>query len=176
VVNRTQISDEDYINFLTAITNSASCVKAADCYSDSGMVVSHDLVNRFLTRLLLDPETLWDEVKPFIEKRNGWLILDDTVIDKIYSQHIEMTQYQWSGKFHKVVKGIGLVTLVWTDGTHSFPVDYRIYDKKGDGLSKILQSCVCDIFQLVPFVIGMGDRNGQRASGEGLCESCTSNN
>jgi len=136
VVNKTSISDEDYINFLTAITNNASCVKAADCYSESGMIVSHDLVNRFLTRQFVDPDTLWNEVKPFIEKRNGWLILDDTVIDKIYSQHIEMTQFQWSGKFHKVVKGIGLVTLVWTDGTYSFPVDYRIYDKKGDGLSK----------------------------------------
>jgi Transposase DDE domain. len=153
VVKKTLFSDEDYINFLTAIVNNPSCVKAADCYSDSGMVVSHDLVNRFLTRQLLHPDTLWNEVKPFIEKRNGWLILDDTVIDKIYSQYIEMTQYQWSGKFHKVVKGIGLVTLVWTDGTNSFPVDYRIYDKKGDGLSKnehfraMLQTAVTRNFQ-----------------------------
>lgn len=153
MVTKIQISDVDYINFLTAIPNSASCVKAADCYSDSGMVVSHDSVNRFLTRQLLHPDALWNEVKPFIEKRNGWLILDDTVIDKIYSEHIEMTQYQWSGKFHEVVKGIGLVTLVWTDGTNTFPVDYRIYDKKVDGLSKnehfraMLQTAVTRNFQ-----------------------------
>jgi hypothetical protein len=79
---------------------------------------------------------LWDEVAPYIEKRNGWLVLDDTVIDKIYSKHIELTYYQWSGKHHKVVQGIGLVTLVWTDGTNTFPIDYRIYDKDGDELSK----------------------------------------
>ena len=136
MVQITQISEMDYINFLVAATCDVSCVKAADCYSDMGMVVSHDKFNRFLTRQSLAPEALWDEVAPFVEKRNGWLILDDTVIDKIYSKHIELTHFQWSGKNHKVVKGIGLVTLVWTDGTNTFPVDYRIYDKEGDDLSK----------------------------------------
>ena len=131
MVQITQISEMDYINFLVAATCDVSCVKAADCYSDMGMVVSHDKFNRFLTRQSLAPEALWDEVAPFVEKRNGWLILDDTVIDKIYSKHIELTHFQWSGKHHKVVNGIGLVTLVWTDGTNTFPVDYRIYDKEG---------------------------------------------
>lgn len=48
VIKRIQIFDEDYINFLTAIANNASCVKAADCYSYSGMKVSHDLETDFL--------------------------------------------------------------------------------------------------------------------------------
>jgi hypothetical protein len=79
---------------------------------------------------------LWTEVERYIEKRSGWLIVDDTVIDKIYSKQIELTYYQWSGKHHKIVKGIGLVTLVWTDGINTFPIDYRIYDKDGDEMSK----------------------------------------
>lgn len=113
-----------------------SCVKAAECYSENGIVVAHDKFNRFLTRQSLTPETLWSEVERYIEKRSGWLILDDTVIDKIHSKHIELTYYQWSGKHHKIVKGIGLITLVWTDGINTFPVDYRIYDKDGDEMSK----------------------------------------
>ena len=136
MVKKKRFSCEDYINLLIAIACGASCVKAAECFSDIGRAISHDLINRFLTKQVLDPDSLWNEVEQFIEKRNGWLILDDTVIDKIYSKHIEMTRFQWSGKYHKVVNGIGLVTLVWTDGTHSFPVDYRIYDKNGDGLTK----------------------------------------
>jgi hypothetical protein len=56
--------------------------------------------------------------------------------DKIHSKQIELTYYQWSGKHHSVVKGIGLITLVWTDGTSTFPIDYRIYDKDGNELSK----------------------------------------
>jgi putative transposase len=131
-----QITEIDYINFLVAANCDVSCVKAAECYSANGIVVAHDKFNRFLTRQSLTPETLWEEVESLIERRNGWLILDDTVIDKIHSERIELTYYQWSGKHHKVVKGIGLITLVWTDGTNTFPVDYRIYDKTGDEMSK----------------------------------------
>jgi len=54
---------------------------------------------------------LWDEVAPYVGKRSGWLVLDDTVIDKIYSKQIELTYYQWSGKYHKVVYDISLITL-----------------------------------------------------------------
>ena len=130
------ITDLDYINFLVAAQCDISCVKAAECYSENGIVVAHDKINRFLTRQSLTPETLWNEVERYIEKRSGWLILDDTVIDKIHSKQIELTHYQWSGKHHKVVKGIGLITLVWTDGINTFPIDYRIYDKDGDEMSK----------------------------------------
>ena len=131
-----KITDLDYINFLVAAQCDVSCVKAAECYSENGIVVAHDKINRFLTRQSLTPATLWNEVEPYVERRAGWLIVDDTVIDKVHSKQIELTYYQWSGKHHSVVKGIGLITLVWTDGTNTFPIDYRIYDKDGDELSK----------------------------------------
>lgn len=54
----------------------------------------------------------------------------------IQLKRIALTYYQWSGKHHSVVKGIGLITLVWTYGVSPFTVDYRIYDKDGDELSK----------------------------------------
>jgi hypothetical protein len=111
-------------------------VKAAECFSGNGLVITHDRFNRFLTRQSLPPETLWDEVAPFVEKQSGWFVLDDTVIDKIYSEKIALTYFQWSGNKHKVIKGIGLISLVWTDGTSTFPIDYRMYDKDGDHLSK----------------------------------------
>ena len=71
----------------------ASCVKAADCYSDIGICIAHDSFNRFLTRQSLTNETLWNEVEPYVEKRSGWFVIDDTVIDKIHSKFIEMTYY-----------------------------------------------------------------------------------
>lgn len=157
MVKKPPIIDMDYINFLVAATCNVSCVKAAECYSENGIVVTHDTFNRFLTRQSLTPEKLWSEVEPFIEKRTGWLILDDTVIDKIYSKRIELTYFQWSGKHHKVVKGIGLITLVWTNGINTFPVDYRIYDKDEDALSKnehfrdMLKTAVARNFQ--PYVV-----------------------
>jgi hypothetical protein len=65
--------------------------KAAECYSENGIVVVHDKFNRFLTRQSLIPETLWKVVEQFVEKQSGWLILDDKVIDKIRSERIELT-------------------------------------------------------------------------------------
>lgn len=35
-----------------------------------------------------------------------------------------------------MVKGIGLIALVWTDGVNTCPINFRIYDKDGDELSK----------------------------------------
>lgn len=79
---------------------------------------------------------LWREVERYVEKRSGRVILDDTVIGEIHSKHIELTHYRWSGKHHKVMKGIGLITLVWTEGVNRFPVDCRIYDNDGHDMSK----------------------------------------
>ena len=131
-----QPTDIDYINFLTAARCDVSCVKVADCYSDENYLVAHDTFNRFLTRQSLTPETLWAEVEKYVDRKTGWLILDDSVLDKIHSNKIELTYFQWSGKHHKVIKGIGLITLIWTDGILAFPIDYRIYDKNEDQKTK----------------------------------------
>ena len=90
--------DIDYIHFLVAAECDASCVKAADCYSTIGVCIAHDSFNRFLTRQTLTSETLWNEVEPYVEKKSGWFVIDDSVIDKIHSKFIEMTYFQWSGK------------------------------------------------------------------------------
>ena len=64
-----QPSDVDYINYLIAARCDVSCVKAADCYSTPEFSISHDTFNRFLTRQSLTPETLWNEVEMYIERK-----------------------------------------------------------------------------------------------------------
>jgi putative transposase len=44
---------------------------------------------------------------------------------------MELVTWHWSGKHHKVVKGINLQTLLWTDGDSHIPTDYRIYYSDG---------------------------------------------
>ena len=39
-----------------------------------------------------------------------------------------MTRH-WSGKHHRVVQGINLTSLLWTDGEALIPTDFRLYDK-----------------------------------------------
>jgi hypothetical protein len=42
----------------------------------------------------------------------------------------------WSGKHRRVVQGINLITLLWSDGDRCIPCDYRLYDKPTDGATK----------------------------------------
>jgi hypothetical protein len=71
-----------------------------------------------------------------IHTKAGVLVVDDSTLDKPYAEKIELVNRPWSGKHKAVVWGINLITMVWTDGDRIAPVDYRIYDKVHDGLSK----------------------------------------
>ena len=49
---------------------------------------------------------------------------------------MELVSRHWSGKHGRVVWGINLMTLLWTDGHALLPCDFRIYDKPLSGLTK----------------------------------------
>jgi hypothetical protein len=80
-----------------------------------------------------EPKDLFDIAKSIINLKGGILSVDDTVIEKHYSnpKSAELIDYFWSGKYHKIIKGLNLITLYYSD-THgnSVPINYRIYDKK----------------------------------------------
>ena len=70
-------------------------------------------MNRFLLRESYDQFDLFNEVKQYIELIGGTLSIDDTVIEKLYSNPnlSEFIGYFWSGNKHKTIKGINLITL-----------------------------------------------------------------
>ena len=114
-----------YVSFLLSEPKSTSCLRLSEIDG-----VSHDSVNRFLNRETYEPIDLFNEVKKHIALEGGTLGVDDTVIDKPYAKYIAYIGYFWSGKHHKSVKGINLITLYYTDPQgHQQPVNYRIYDK-----------------------------------------------
>jgi len=76
------------------------------------MGISHDSVNRFLYREAYTPLDLFEEVRGTLNLKGGTLSVDDTVLEKPYSQYMELVGYFWSGKHHRTVKGINLITLV----------------------------------------------------------------
>lgn len=95
--------------------------------------VSHDSVNRFLLRERYEAKDLFNAVKDIINLKGGTLSVDDTVVEKHYSnpECAELIGYFWSGKYHKAIKGLNLITLYYSDDQeNSVPVNYRIYDKK----------------------------------------------
>ncbi|MHC5772512.1 IS701 family transposase [Nostoc sp.] len=123
-----------YTMFLLAESKYPGCTRLADIMED----LSHDSVNRFLLRERYEPKDLFDEARRHINLVGGTLSGDDTVIDKPHSdpQLTELIGYYYSGRHHRTVKGIQLITLYYTDlSGKSVPVNYRIYDKQ-DGQTK----------------------------------------
>lgn len=122
--------DEDiYISYLLSDPQYTSCTRLAEIMK----TVSHDSVNRFLDRERFEPKDLYDEEKDEIELAGGVLSVDDSVLDKPYSDPSKAAfiDWFWSGKHKRTVKGINLITLFYTD-IHgvSVPVNFRLVNKK----------------------------------------------
>jgi hypothetical protein len=101
---------------------------------------SHDAVNRYLRGERITPRLVWDNVRAqVVVTERGYVIFDDTVLDKNYSHAIELVRRQYSGNAHGVIKGIGVVTCVYVnpDSDQFWLIDYRIYDPDGDGKTKL---------------------------------------
>lgn len=102
--------------------------------------ISHDAINYYLKREKLTPRLLWDNVKEVVEPdTNGYIIFDDSVLDKRYSEEIEIVRKQYSGNEHGVLKGIGVVSCVYVNPTIQkfWVIDYRIFNPDVDGKTKI---------------------------------------
>jgi len=113
------------MGFLMSEPNSSTCTRLAEV-----MNISHDSVNRFLLRECYEPKDLFIEAKRLLNLVGGTLNVDDSTLDKPYSQHMELVGHFWSGKHHRVVKGLNLITLYYTDPQgRSLPINYRVYDK-----------------------------------------------
>ena len=135
-MNLPRVQPEEYIDFLIATPKAASGVEAARVQPDKPRRPAHDAFTRLLHRLEPEPADLWAEAKPQVDLADGILVLDDSTLDKPYSTSIDLVSRHWSGKHHAVVRGISLVTLLWTDGDRHIPCDYRIYHKASDELTK----------------------------------------
>ena len=123
-----------YCQFLLASQRNFTATQAADLTT-----VSHDAITRWLHSVKLTPNILWEHVEKLVEKEGGVLVVDDSVIAKQYSRSHELPllSYQYSGAYHKVIQGIGLVNLVLVGKDKTcIPVDYRIFSKKIDGRTK----------------------------------------
>lgn len=62
--------------------------------------MSHDQINPYLRREKLTPSLRRENVKLLIQSHeNAYIIFDDTVLDKRYSEDIELTRLQFQMKY-----------------------------------------------------------------------------
>ena len=129
------ITKKQYIEYLLSTPINYTCSNLAEHLEG----VSHDTVSDFLQNNKFTPRDLWELVKQRIDDdEEACLLVDDSVQNKQYSQAIETVKRQYSGNEHGLVKGIGLVNLVHTNGAlgEFYPINYRVYDPASDGKTK----------------------------------------
>jgi putative transposase len=135
-MNEPKVQDLDYINFLLATPRVVTATEAERVQPEGPRRAAHDAFTRLLYRLEPDTAPLWREAEVLVDRTRGLLVIDDTTLDKPYSYEIALVHRHWSGKHRRVVSGINLVSLVWSDDTHAIPCDYRLFDAPNDGLTK----------------------------------------
>jgi hypothetical protein len=129
------ITKKQYVEYLVSTPKNCTCSYLAEHLEE----VSHDVVNDFLRQKRFRPCEVWKLVKDRIEdSKEAFLLVDDSVHDKRYSRFIELVRAQYSGNEHRVIKGIGVVSLVHSAGKDAdfYPIDYRVYAPDVDGKTK----------------------------------------
>ena len=114
-----------YIAYLLSEPRKVSCMKASEV-----LEVSHDEINRFLLSSHFTGKDLFEAVRQGLELEGGVLSVDDSVLDKPFTDPdtTELVAFFYSGRHHRTVKGISLITLFYTDSAGlGFPVNFRVY-------------------------------------------------
>lgn len=109
-------------------------------YAEHTEKFSHDMANRYLAGDELRPRLVWENVQSqVVPSPYGFVVFDDTVLDKRFARRIELVRRQYSGNAHGVIQGIGVVTCVYVNPeTDQFwIIDYRIYAPDDDGKTKL---------------------------------------
>ena len=88
------------------------------------------------------PRLVWENVQDHLvltQEGEGYVIFDDTVLDKRHARKMALVRRQYSGNAQGVINGIGVVPCVYVNPVDDrfWLIDYRIYDPQGDGKTKL---------------------------------------
>jgi hypothetical protein len=112
---------------LLYFTTLTTCSAISDAFDS----VSHDRLTRMLQGAWSGHILLDLALRALFTVAGGYLIVDDTVVAKPYARLLGEAAWVWSSKDRKVLFGVSLVLLVWTDGQIRMPLAYRVWHKGG---------------------------------------------
>jgi Transposase DDE domain len=116
-----------YLMALLYFTNMTTCSAIADAFDS----VSHDRLTRMLQGTWSGHTLLNLALRLLFTVAGGYLIVDDTVVAKPYARLLGEAAWVWSNKDRKVLFGVSVVLLVWTDGQSRIPLAFRVWHKGG---------------------------------------------
>jgi hypothetical protein len=94
--------------------------------------LSHDQVSRMLNSRQLEPKDWWLMIKPHvrtIQRADGVLTVDDSIVEKEYTDENEIICWHYDHAKEQTVKGINFITALYTVGEVSLPVSFRLVAK-----------------------------------------------
>ena len=110
-----------YLMALLYFTRISTCLTMTEAFADA----SHDCLTRMLHGTWSGHTLLDLALRTLFMVTEGYLIIDDTVVEKPYARLLGEAAWVWSSRHHQVVFGVSVVLLVWPDGQGRFPVAYR---------------------------------------------------
>ncbi len=135
--NGPKCTKDIYCQFLVAAQDDFTATGMEDGFRESATALSHDAVTRWQKKVKLTPAQLWPEIEQLVVKDSGWMAIDDMTVEKNRSYKLPMSAWHWSGSAHDIVRGLNVVNMLWTaDGKEHIPVDFRLYAKREDGMTR----------------------------------------
>jgi len=97
-----------------------------------GGSVSHDQVQRMLSKEPLGSADLWHIVKKYVRQiqlAEGVMIIDDSIAEKPYTDENQITCWHWDHSQERSVKGLNFITCLYHAGGYSLPVGFSLVAK-----------------------------------------------
>lgn len=123
-----------YLIGILRVAHNANCVRLAAITN-----TSHDGLSRVLKRAV--SPVLFQVTKTLfktLEKISvGYLIIDDTTINKEYARMIERCHWLWSTNGSRYIFGYNIVVLMWSNGTITLPLSWAFYKKENEKKNQV---------------------------------------
>jgi hypothetical protein len=102
-----------YTDYLLSSFGQTSATGLSNLLDNS---IKHDTFTRFLSQSNFSSKDLWVSVKPLVrahESENGYLIFDDTIIDKAFTDENDLISWHWDHSKKRNIKGINLLSAFY---------------------------------------------------------------
>ena len=98
--------------------------------------VSHDFFSRSLAKIAMNIKEIDESLASIASAcsknsgKTGYLVCDETLVSKCFSTYIEGTSFGYSSTAKKVIKGLNLVVLAWSNGRTTIPLGFKLWKSK----------------------------------------------
>lgn len=118
-----------YVSGLLTVAGRATCTRLARKLTHE---VSHDTLTRTIQTVHQQGQTLLLRAARRLagSLTDGYLIVDDTVIQKAFAACIDCLGWMYSSKERRSVKGLCVVVLMWSNSAITVPLAFRLWRPK----------------------------------------------